>query len=131
MTLNALERVAVVERFLDRQTDEEWKRLQQTLADDGKPSTLTIVVDRGCVTDVLGLPDGWQYEIDDHDILDEREDSVDRVESPATFRNHYKCYCCGHEWTDDYDAQPDDDCPKCGARHVSPHKSEDIAGDNS
>lgn len=41
------------------------------------------------------------------------------------FRNFYKCYRCDFEWEDVYDAQPDDDCPECGARHVSPYKSED------
>jgi DNA-directed RNA polymerase subunit RPC12/RpoP len=86
--------------------------------------TLTIVVDRGCVADVHGLPDGWQYEIEDHEILDECE--VETAEAAVMFRNHYRCYRCGHEWTDEYDAQPDDDCPKCGARHVSPYKSEEL-----
>jgi len=42
---------------------------------------------------------------------------------PATFQNQYTCYKCKHEWTDEYDACPDDDCPECGARHVSPHTS--------
>lgn len=41
------------------------------------------------------------------------------------FLNFYQCYRCGHEWTDVWSSMVDDDCPKCGARHVSPHKSED------
>lgn len=41
------------------------------------------------------------------------------------FINHYKCYRCAHEWVDQWTAQCDDDCPECGARHVSPHTSED------
>lgn len=50
--------------------------------------------------------------------------------TPATFvtsqfLNHYKCPNCEHEWTDVWTAQCDDDCPSCGTRHVSPHKSED------
>jgi predicted nucleic acid-binding Zn-ribbon protein len=45
----------------------------------------------------------------------------------AWFRNHYVCARCGHEWTDTWSAMCDDDCPKCGARHMSPHKSEDVA----
>lgn len=125
MALNPLERYAVVERFMNCQTDEEWEWLRRTLASDGEAVTLTIVVNRGCVTDVLGLPDGWQYEIEDHDTLDEPE--AETSEAIVIFRNHYKCYRCGHEWTDEYDAQPDDDCPECGARHVSPYKSEELS----
>jgi hypothetical protein len=45
----------------------------------------------------------------------------------ALFRNFYRCDCCGHEWTDDWSATSDDDCPSWGARHMSPYKSEDIA----
>lgn len=46
-------------------------------------------------------------------------------EEPQEFINHYKCYRCAHEWADQWTAQCDDDCPECGARHVSPHTSED------
>jgi DNA-directed RNA polymerase subunit RPC12/RpoP len=42
----------------------------------------------------------------------------------ALFRNFYRCDRCGHEWTDDWSATCDDDCPQCGARHMSPFKSE-------
>jgi predicted nucleic acid-binding Zn-ribbon protein len=41
------------------------------------------------------------------------------------FRNHYACPRCGHEWTDVWECQCDDDCPACGCRHVSPSKSAD------
>ena len=41
------------------------------------------------------------------------------------FRNFYRCATCGGEWTDLWPAQCDDDCPLCGARHISPYKSED------
>jgi DNA-directed RNA polymerase subunit RPC12/RpoP len=41
-------------------------------------------------------------------------------------RNYYRCAVCGREWIDVWSAQCDDDCPHCGARHTSPHKSEDI-----
>ena len=41
------------------------------------------------------------------------------------FRNFYRCAKCGQEWTDIWPAQCDDDCPFCGARHMSPYKSED------
>ena len=48
------------------------------------------------------------------------------------FRNYYRCAECGCEWTDVWSAQCDDDCPWCGARHMSPYKSEDIEeGDDS
>lgn len=39
-------------------------------------------------------------------------------------RNYYRCYQCQHEWEDEYNGQPDDDCPECEARHCSPYKSE-------
>jgi predicted nucleic acid-binding Zn-ribbon protein len=42
----------------------------------------------------------------------------------ALFRNFYRCDRCGHEWTDVWSATCDDDCPACGARHMSPAKSE-------
>jgi DNA-directed RNA polymerase subunit RPC12/RpoP len=45
------------------------------------------------------------------------------------FRNSYHCARCGAHWTDIWSAQCDDDCPECGARHMSPYKSEDVAED--
>jgi DNA-directed RNA polymerase subunit RPC12/RpoP len=42
------------------------------------------------------------------------------------FRNLYRCARCGHEWTDVWSAQCDDDCPDCGARHMAPFKSDDV-----
>jgi hypothetical protein len=33
--------------------------------------TLTIEVEGGCVQGIYGLPDGWEYIVHDHDILDE------------------------------------------------------------
>jgi hypothetical protein len=47
----------------------------------------------------------------------------------AWFRNFYRCARRGHEWTDDWSATCDDDCPACGARHMSPYQSEDIGED--
>ena len=35
----------------------------------------------------------------------------------ALFRNFYRCARCGHEWTDEWSATCDDDCPHCGAHH--------------
>src|SRR5437868_1080657 len=45
------------------------------------------------------------------------------------FRNYYRCDRCGNEWTDLWSAQCDDDCPHCGARHMSPYKSKDVTED--
>lgn len=60
---------------------------------------------------------GWSWIWSEY--KDDEEDDTPR------FRNYYRCYECQHEWTDDYSAQPDDNCPSCGARAVSPYKSED------
>jgi len=43
----------------------------------------------------------------------------------ACFINHYKCPQCGHTWCDEWSATCDNDCPNCGARHISPYKSDD------
>jgi DNA-directed RNA polymerase subunit RPC12/RpoP len=45
------------------------------------------------------------------------------------FRNFYRCARCSNEWEDVWSAACDDDCPKCGARHMSPYKSEDADDD--
>jgi predicted nucleic acid-binding Zn-ribbon protein len=44
----------------------------------------------------------------------------------AWYRNHYRCDRCGSEWPDEWSCMCDDDCPDCGARHMSPHKSDDL-----
>ncbi|MDQ6868505.1 MAG: hypothetical protein M3178_08900 [Pseudomonadota bacterium] len=44
----------------------------------------------------------------------------------ALFRNFYRCARFDCEWIDDWSAMCADDCPECGARHMSPFKSEDI-----
>jgi DNA-directed RNA polymerase subunit RPC12/RpoP len=44
----------------------------------------------------------------------------------ALFQNYYRCARCHREWTDEWSATCDDDCPYCGARHMSPYKSEDV-----
>ncbi len=36
------------------------------------------------------------------------------------FLNAYRCDRCAFEWQDTHDACPDDDCPRCGRRHLSP-----------
>ena len=38
----------------------------------------------------------------------------------AWFTNFYRCSECGGTWHDDWSATCDDDCPHCGARHMSP-----------
>ena len=38
-----------------------------------KQNSIKIEVYGGCVTEVTGLPDGWDYEIVDHDHLGEQE----------------------------------------------------------
>ena len=35
---------------------------------------ITITVMGGCVTDVDGLPEGWTYVLDDHDIIDDDDE---------------------------------------------------------
>ena len=44
----------------------------------------------------------------------------------AWFRNHYSCDRCGSSWTDEWSCMCDDDCPHCGARHMSPANSDDL-----
>jgi predicted nucleic acid-binding Zn-ribbon protein len=47
----------------------------------------------------------------------------------AWFANHYTCARCSETWTDEWSCMCDDDCPHCGARHMSPHDdSEDLTG---
>lgn len=48
----------------------------------------------------------------------------------ALFRNFYRCVRCRHEWTDDWSATCDDDCPQCGARHLSPYKSQETTDED-
>lgn len=42
-------------------------------------------------------------------------------------RNSYRCPRCGATWDDDWSAECDDDCPKCGMRHITPIESIEIA----
>ncbi|HZP78736.1 MAG TPA: hypothetical protein VFB45_21545 [Pseudolabrys sp.] len=44
----------------------------------------------------------------------------------AWFRNHYTCAECGKGWEDEWSCMCDDDCPHCGARHMSPEDSDDL-----
>jgi DNA-directed RNA polymerase subunit RPC12/RpoP len=49
----------------------------------------------------------------------------------AWFLNYYECDDCHRKWTDAWTATCDDDCPHCGARHMSPYKSTDIQAPKS
>lgn len=44
----------------------------------------------------------------------------------AWFLNIYRCARCKRLWTDEWSCMCDDDCPHCGARHMSPCHSEDV-----
>src|SRR5205085_4372420 len=44
----------------------------------------------------------------------------------AWFVNHYECERCGGTWRDEWSCMCDDDCPHCGARHMTPDESEDL-----
>lgn len=44
----------------------------------------------------------------------------------AWFRNHYECYRCDYDWSDEWSCECDDECPSCGARHASPVDSDDL-----
>ena len=44
----------------------------------------------------------------------------------AWFNNHYRCDRCRAEWDDEWSCMCDDDCPECGARHMSPYDSDDL-----
>ncbi len=58
--------------------------------------------------------------------LFEPDKSAELEAETAEFHNYYECPRCGNKWEDIYDAQPDDDCPDCGYRHISPYKSVDL-----
>jgi hypothetical protein len=44
----------------------------------------------------------------------------------AWFLNQYLCDTCKREWEDEWSATCDDDCPHCGARHMSPYHIIDL-----
>jgi hypothetical protein len=44
----------------------------------------------------------------------------------AWFLNFYKCDRCRRRWTDEWSCMCDDECPRCGARDMSPYKSDDL-----
>jgi hypothetical protein len=52
--------------------------------------------------------------------------STNEADRMAWFRNHYACERCEHEWSDEWSSACDDDCPNCGARHMSPYESDNL-----
>jgi Zn-finger nucleic acid-binding protein len=44
----------------------------------------------------------------------------------AWFLNFYRCARCKRIWLDQWSCTCDDDCPHCGARHMSPFDSENL-----
>lgn len=44
----------------------------------------------------------------------------------AWYLNRYECYRCSEAWEDEWSCGCDDECPSCGARHVSPLDSDDL-----
>jgi len=44
----------------------------------------------------------------------------------AWYRNHYTCERCKYRWEDEWSCMCDDDCPHCGARHMSPADSDEL-----
>jgi Zn-finger nucleic acid-binding protein len=44
----------------------------------------------------------------------------------AWFLNFYRCDRCSRVWRDEWSCTCDDECPHCGARDMSPFKSEDL-----
>lgn len=61
------------------------------------------------------------------DDADDFDDDFDDPfeEDEAWFINHYCCPRCDHEWSDEWDAMSDDDCPNCGCRHITPYHSDE------
>jgi len=60
----------------------------------------------------------------DGDYIEPDED--EECEDTFMFTNYYRCPACDHEWSDQWSATCDDDCPSCGKRHISPYFSEDV-----
>ena len=42
------------------------------------------------------------------------------------FLNFYRCGRCARVWRDEWSCMCDDECPHCGARDMSPFKSDDL-----
>jgi hypothetical protein len=44
----------------------------------------------------------------------------------AWYRNYYTCARCSYDWSDEWSCTCEDDCAQCGARHMTPHESDDL-----
>lgn len=75
----------------------------------------------------IDIPAGWEDLAEQLDVSTDEpeEDDDDDDDDSEFFVNYYTCPRCGEKWTDTYQSQCDDDCPKCGMRHISPEESED------
>lgn len=72
------------------------------------------------------IPSDWKDLANQLDIAtDDEADDEDDDDDGHFFVNYYTCPRCSNEWSDTYESQVDDECPKCGMRHISPHRSED------
>jgi hypothetical protein len=46
--------------------------------------------------------------------------------SMAWYRNYYRCARRDYEWQDEWSCVCDDDCPDCGARHMTAYDADDL-----
>lgn len=44
----------------------------------------------------------------------------------AWYLNYYSCGKCGYGWDDEWSNCNSDECPKCGAQHCTPTRTEDV-----
>jgi DNA-directed RNA polymerase subunit RPC12/RpoP len=96
--------------------------LTATTVDEDEPQLLDQEIARNSVStidDVLAL-------IKAHVRIAEHRHRGLGAPKTRWYRNHYRCARCNETWTDEWSATCDDDCPHCGARHMSPYKSEDV-----
>ena len=73
--------------------------------------------------------DGLDLGVEDVQIIEDLECPYGDLEDEdfdMLFKNHYKCPKCNCRWEDEYECMVDDDCPKCGLRHISPWDSEQL-----
>ena len=42
------------------------------------------------------------------------------------YLNRYQCPKCNEYWCDVWDCMVDDDCPRCGERHITPFRSDEL-----
>lgn len=72
----------------------------------------------------MGKPEARQAELEG--MLEDYAEQVEEV----LYINQYECPQCGYEWEDTWSCACDDDCPKCGARHISPVHSTQFEPEN-